>query len=111
LTYFFFLVAFFAFLAAFFFVAIVSPPSRQPIDSLRARCYFFRPRDRAYRLQSAAAERLMGHTLFKNRRVGCNPLGDFILEATLGSVQEVILRALSDFIVAMRGAQVKPNGR
>jgi len=32
------LVAFFAFLAAFFFVAIVSPPSRQPIDSLRARC-------------------------------------------------------------------------
>ena len=65
LTYFFFLVAFFAFLAAFFFVAIVSPPSRQPIDSLRARCYFFRPRERAYRLQSVAAERLMGHTLFK----------------------------------------------
>ena len=38
LTYFFFLVAFFAFLAAFFFVAIMSPPSRQPIDSPRARC-------------------------------------------------------------------------
>jgi hypothetical protein len=38
LIYFFFLVAFFAFLAAFFFVAIVSPPSRQLIDSLRARC-------------------------------------------------------------------------
>jgi hypothetical protein len=38
LIYFFFLVAFFAFLAAFFFVAIVSPPSRQPIDSLGARC-------------------------------------------------------------------------
>ncbi len=38
LTYFFFLVAFFAFFAAFFFVAIVSPPSRQLIDSLRARC-------------------------------------------------------------------------
>jgi hypothetical protein len=49
----------------------------------------------------------MGHTLFKNRRVGCNPLGDFILEATLGSVQEVILRVLSDFIVAMRASQVK----
>jgi hypothetical protein len=32
------LVAFFAFLADFFFVAITSPPSRQPIDSLRARC-------------------------------------------------------------------------
>ena len=64
LTYFFFLVAFFAFLAAFFFVAIVSPPSRQPIDRHRARCYFFRPRERAYRLQSVAAERLMGHTFF-----------------------------------------------
>ena len=38
LSYFFFLVAFFAFLAAFFFVAILSPPSRQLIDSLRARC-------------------------------------------------------------------------
>jgi hypothetical protein len=62
LTYFFFLVVFFAFFAAFFFVAITSPPSRQPIDSLGARCYFLRPRERAYRLQSAAAERLMGHT-------------------------------------------------
>jgi hypothetical protein len=39
LTYFFFFPPFFAdFLAAFFFVAIDSPPSRQLIDSLRARC-------------------------------------------------------------------------
>ena len=38
LTYFFFLVDFFAFFAAFFLVAIVSPPSRQLIDSLQARC-------------------------------------------------------------------------
>jgi hypothetical protein len=77
LTYFFFLVVFFAFFAAFFFVAITSPPSRQPIDSLRARCYFLRPRERAYRLQSAAAERLMGHTFLNFRRMGCHPSGDF----------------------------------
>ena len=39
LTYFFFFPPFFEdFLAAFFFVAIDSPPSRQLIDSLRARC-------------------------------------------------------------------------
>ena len=40
LIYFFFFPPFFVppFLAAFFFVAIMSPPSRQPIDSLRARC-------------------------------------------------------------------------
>ncbi len=38
LIYFFFLPPFFAFFAAFFLVAIVSPPSRQLIDSLGARC-------------------------------------------------------------------------
>lgn len=38
LIYFFFLPPFFAFLAAFFLVAIMSPPSRQLIDSFGVRC-------------------------------------------------------------------------
>jgi len=39
--------------------------------------------------------------------VGCNPSGDFILEATLVSVQEIILALADEFIVASAGPQVK----
>jgi len=39
--------------------------------------------------------------------VGCNPSGDFILEATLVSVQEIILALADAFIVASAGPQVK----
>jgi hypothetical protein len=42
-----------------------------------------------------------------HRRVGCNPSGDFILEATLVSVQEIILALADAFIVASAGPQVK----
>jgi hypothetical protein len=41
--------------------------------------------------------------------VGCNPSGDFILEATLVSVQEIILALADEFIVASPGAQVKSS--
>jgi len=43
--------------------------------------------------------------------VGCNPLGDFILEATLGSVQQIILALARDVIVASRAPQVKSTER
>jgi len=39
--------------------------------------------------------------------VGCNPLGDFILEATLVSVQQIILALALDVIVASCASQVK----